>query len=59
MTDEPTIEIPEDRRPPEGHIWQCRYCRKRSQDRYGIIGWHDRGWDESGALSAVALPLEG
>jgi len=49
-------EIPEKRRAPEGMIWQCRACGKQAEDQYGIIGWRSRGWDESCALNAVAVP---
>ena len=50
-------EMPEHRRAPEGHIWQCRACGKQAEDSYGIVGSHSRGWDESCALNAVAVPL--
>lgn len=44
-------EIPEDRRSPEGMIWQCGACGKKSEDRYGLLGWHSYGWDESCMLN--------
>ena len=54
MTDKP---IDPWRVPPPGHVWQCRACGKRAEDRYGMIGWHDYDWDESCMLNAVAVPL--
>jgi hypothetical protein len=48
-------EIPENRRAPDGMIWECRACAKKAEDRYGIIGWHSYGYDESCALNAVPV----
>jgi len=53
MTDKATI--PPDRYPGEGMVWQCGACGKRSEDLYGMIGWHDYGWDESCMLNAVKV----
>ena len=49
--------IPDNRRPPEGHIWRCQACGKTAEDRYGIIGKKSRGWDESCAMNSAAVPL--
>jgi hypothetical protein len=48
-------EIPEDRRAPEGHVWQCMACGKVAEDSYGIIGNHSYGWDESCALNCAPV----
>lgn len=48
-------EIPEDRRAPEGKIWQCAVCGKRAEDKYGLIGKTDRGYDESCMLNSVLV----
>lgn len=37
---------------PEGQVWVCGACGKRSRDRYGYQPI-DRGWDESCFLNAV------
>lgn len=55
MTREAPEQIPGDRRPPDGMIWQCAACGKRSEDRYGMVGWHSYGWDESCMLNAVSV----
>lgn len=49
-------EIPENRRPPAGMIWQCAACGKQAEDLYGMIGWRSGRWDESCMLNAVAIP---
>lgn len=49
-------EIPEDRRAAPGNIWQCRACGKKAEDEYGIVGWHDRGYDESCVLNSEQVP---
>lgn len=36
-----------------GSIWVCGACGKTSQDRYGIEGERDHGWDESCMLNAT------
>lgn len=51
-------DIPAHRRAPEGYVWQCLHCDKRAEERYGIIGWSDRGYDVSCALNSVPVPLE-
>lgn len=48
-------EIPEARRAPKGHIWQCVHCGKAAEDKYGMIGWHSYGWDESCTLNSVVV----
>ncbi len=53
-----TTEIPEDRRPGDGKIWVCGACGKKAEDRYGLIGRHSPGWDESCMLNAVAVEGE-
>ena len=40
---------------PDGAVWVCGACGKTAQDRYGIKGQYDRGWDESCALNAVLV----
>lgn len=42
------------RRAPDGHVWRCCACGKWAEDRYGLIGPHSPGWDESCMLNAVA-----
>jgi hypothetical protein len=37
---------------PEGQVWVCAACGKRSKDRYGDQAI-DRGWDVSCALNSV------
>lgn len=37
---------------PEGTVYVCGACGKRSRDRYGEQAL-DRGWDESCMLNAV------
>lgn len=37
---------------PEGQIWVCAACGKRSRDRYGEQRI-DSGWDESCMLNSV------
>ena len=37
---------------PEGQVWVCTACGKRSQDRYGNQRIN-RGWDESCMLNSV------
>lgn len=37
---------------PEGQVFVCRYCGKRSKDRFGFQKI-DYGWDESCMLNAV------
>lgn len=39
-------------RAPEGQIYVCKFCGKRSRDLYGKEPL-DRGWDESCMLAAV------
>lgn len=56
---QPTPGIPENRRAPEGMIWQCRACGKEAEDLYGMVGWRTRGWDESCMLNAVPVPKQG
>ena len=36
---------------PEGKVWVCCACGKRSQDRYGYRAYN-RGWDVSCMLNA-------
>jgi len=43
---------------PDGFIWVCRYCGKKAEDRYGLDGWHDYGWDESCMLNAELAKRE-
>lgn len=43
----------EERMAPEGSVWVCAACGKTARDRYGIVGEHSHGWDESCALNAV------
>jgi hypothetical protein len=50
-----TPVIPDDRRAPDGMIWECAACGKQSVDRYGMIGWHTYGWDESCMLNAAPV----
>lgn len=39
---------------PEGQVWVCGACGKRSRSRYGLDGMAiDRGRDESCMLNAV------
>lgn len=45
------------RRAPDGQIWQCRACNKQAEDKYGLIGFRSRGWDESCMLSCLLVPL--
>jgi hypothetical protein len=39
--------IPAERRAPEGTVWECAACGRMAEDRYGLVGQHHRGWDES------------
>ncbi len=46
---------PDHRIAPPGKIWMCAACGKKARDRFGIEGWHSRGWDESCMLNAVLV----
>lgn len=48
-------QVPEDRRAPEGKIWQCHACGKKAVDKYGIIGYRSQGWDESCMLNSSLI----
>lgn len=48
-------EIPEARRAPEGQVWECQMCGKRAEDKYGLIGEHSSGYDESCMLNSVLI----
>jgi hypothetical protein len=48
-------QIPEERRPDFGKHWICVHCTKEAADRYGIIGPHSHGYDESCMLNAVQI----
>lgn len=39
---------------PEGKVYICRACGKRSRDEYGFQAI-DYGWDESCVLNAVLM----
>ena len=41
---------------PEGAIYVCNACGKRSADLYGDM-WHDYGWDESCVMHAVLCDI--
>lgn len=43
---------------PDDAIWVC-CCGKTSIDRYGIVGVHSPGWDESCMMNAVLCKREG
>lgn len=47
------MDHPDLRNAPEGAIWVCGACGKTAQDRYGLEGQHDRGWDESCMLHSI------
>jgi len=49
--------IPENRRAPEGKIWECRACGKQAVDKYGIIGYRSYGWDESCMLNSELVDV--
>lgn len=40
---------------PEGMVYRCMACRKRSRDLYGDKKI-DQGWDESCMLNAALVP---
>lgn len=42
---------------PEGHVFVCLACGKRSKDRYGNQPLQ-RGWDVSCALNSDMFPIE-
>lgn len=42
---------------PEGWVWRCNACGKRSRDLYGFQRI-DRGYDEACVLNAVLVPAE-
>ena len=42
-----------DRFAPDDAIWVCGACGKTATNRYGIVGPHTHGWDESCMLNAV------
>lgn len=42
---------------PEGKVWMCGACRKKSRDLYGNQAL-DYGWDESCVLNAVLVDCE-
>lgn len=48
-------EIPPNRRAPDGHVWQCMACGKVAEDKYGLIGRHSGGWDESCMLNCAPV----
>lgn len=59
MTEPKTVaELPDDRRAPEGAIWICGACGKTSEDRFGMVGEHSAGWDESCMLNAVLVKAD-
>jgi hypothetical protein len=39
---------------PSGFVWVCRFCGKRSRDRYGDQAV-DFGWDESCMMNALLV----
>jgi hypothetical protein len=45
--------VPPDRKAPDGQIWQCQACGKRSSDLYDGPG----SWDESCSLNAVLVAI--
>lgn len=47
------------RRAPAGKIWQCGICGKTAVDRYGLIGTHAPGYDESCMLKATLVDTVG
>lgn len=47
------MDQPNQRFAPSGAIWVCGACGKTAQDRYGIHGEHDHGWDESCTLNSI------
>lgn len=38
---------------PEGTIYVCGACGKTSEDEFGMVGEHSRGWDESCMMNSV------
>ncbi len=40
---------------PDGWVWQCQACGKRTHNRFGLDG----GWDEACMLNAVLIREEG
>ena len=46
----------EKRKAPDGMEWQCQACGKRAEEKYGLIGWSDSGYDESCMLNSVPVP---
>lgn len=42
---------------PEGHVFVCLACGKRSRDRYGNQPLN-RGWDVSCVLNSEMFPIE-
>ena len=38
---------------PEGTIYVCGACGKTSEDRFGMVGEHSYGWDESCMMNSV------
>lgn len=51
----------ENKRAPEGQMWLCTACGRKSKDRYGDEAL-ERGWDESCMLNAVLVydqPIDG
>ena len=55
MTPHRATEVGKDRIAPEGMIWVCDACGKTARDRYGIVGEHSHGWDESCMMHAVLI----
>lgn len=42
-----------------GKVFVCLACGKTSHDRYGIVGEHSTGWDESCMLNCEEFKIEG
>lgn len=40
---------------PDGQIWECRACGKKSRDRFGNYALN-RGWDEACVMNARLVP---
>jgi hypothetical protein len=47
----------QDRFAPLGYVWECAACGKRAQDRYGINGTQDIGWDVSCVINCVLVQI--
>ena len=51
----PDLVIKETRHAPDGWVWLCLACGKKSKDRYGDP---DTSWDEACFLNSVLLEGE-